>query len=198
MKSNYIPVFSFILTALVLPACSGNKVDSSNAESTVAAPALVDEFKPQFVVDAAFQGQLAGLFNAYVALKDACVASDAAKVSAEASLATRKLGEVNVALPEGAARSDWEAYRASIGTALADMVSATDIEIQRKAFSNLSDALFKSVKAYGLGGTTAYYQFCPMAFNDEGAYWLSSEEKIRNPYFGDKMLSCGMTRETLK
>jgi hypothetical protein len=30
-----------------------------------------------------------------------------------------------------------------------------------------------------------------MALNNTGGYWLSSEEKILNPYFGDKMLKCG-------
>jgi Cu(I)/Ag(I) efflux system membrane fusion protein len=35
-------------------------------------------------------------------------------------------------------------------------------------------------------------------FNDnKGAYWLSEIEEIRNPYFGEKMLSCGETIESL-
>ena len=36
-----------------------------------------------------------------------------------------------------------------------------------------------------------YHQFCPMAFNDAGAYWLSGTADIKNPYFGKKMLTCG-------
>ena len=36
-----------------------------------------------------------------------------------------------------------------------------------------------------------------MANGDKGAYWLSSIEEIENPYFGDEMLKCGETRETL-
>ena len=42
-----------------------------------------------------------------------------------------------------------------------------------------------------------YRQFCPMAFNDQGAYWLSPETEIRNPYFGKKMLACGEVRDSL-
>ena len=34
-----------------------------------------------------------------------------------------------------------------------------------------------------------------MAFNNEGAYWLSKNENILNPYFGEKMLTCGYTQE---
>jgi hypothetical protein len=49
-----------------------------------------------------------------------------------------------------------------------------------------------------LGGTTAYYEFCPMAFNNSGAYWLSDNAVIRNPYFGDKMLTCGSVEEELR
>ena len=51
---------------------------------------------------------------------------------------------------------------------------------------------------FGLANKTAYYQFCPMANNDKGAYWFSETEEIRNPYFGDTMMGCGETKETIK
>ncbi len=41
-----------------------------------------------------------------------------------------------------------------------------------------------------------YLAYCPMAFNDKGAYWLQIEEPISNPYFGASMLRCGEIRET--
>jgi len=44
----------------------------------------------------------------------------------------------------------------------------------------------------------AYYQFWPMAFNDKGAHWISQNKEIQNPYFGDKMMKCGFTKEELK
>ena len=36
-----------------------------------------------------------------------------------------------------------------------------------------------------------YRQFCPMAFDFKGAFWLSDSEEILNPYFGEEMLTCG-------
>lgn len=33
---------------------------------------------------------------------------------------------------------------------------------------------------------------CPMAFDDRGADWLAPDEIVRNPYFGDEMLACGV------
>jgi Cu(I)/Ag(I) efflux system membrane fusion protein len=83
-------------------------------------------------------------------------------------------------------------------SALKEIQASSDIEQQRKAFSALSDSVYKSIKAFGLGGATAYYEYCPMAFDNEGAYWLSDAEQIRNPYFGDKMLTCGSVKEKLK
>jgi hypothetical protein len=46
-------------------------------------------------------------------------------------------------------------------------------------------------------GKTVYYQFCPMMNDGNGAYWLSETRDIRNPYYGESMLTCGETVETL-
>ena len=96
-----------------------------------------------------------------------------------------------------AAHNDWMTYQQNLTKAIQDIQSQSEIEAQRSAFKNLSDELYKTIKAYGLGGATAYYEFCPMAFNNSGAYWLSDNATIRNPYFGDKMLSCGSVEEKL-
>ena len=37
-----------------------------------------------------------------------------------------------------------------------------------------------------------------MANNNKGAIWLSREEEIKNPYFGDLMLSCGEIQDIIK
>ena len=46
--------------------------------------------------------------------------------------------------------------------------------------------------------STIYIQKCPMANNNKGAIWLSTDEEIRNPYYGDAMLTCGSVIDTLK
>lgn len=153
---------------------------------------------PQFTVDAAFQKQLSDVFVAYVALKEAFVASDPAKVKTEASATLKSLASADMKLLTGAAHNDWMTYLGGLEGALKKIEASTDIEDQRKAFVDVTDSLYKSIKAFGLGGATAYYEFCPMAFDNQGAYWLSNEEKIRNPYFGDKMLTCGNVQEKLQ
>ncbi|MCA1760603.1 MAG: DUF3347 domain-containing protein, partial [Bacteroidales bacterium] len=76
--------------------------------------------------------------------------------------------------------------------------SSTNIEKQREAFAKFNLAFYKSLKMFGLSNITAYYQYCPMAIEDKGAYWFSEIEEIRNPYFGEEMLACGETREIIK
>ena len=75
--------------------------------------------------------------------------------------------------------------------------SSKDIEEQRRQFDFLSQALINAVKVFGVPDNTLYVQHCPMANNNEGADWLSSEENIQNPYFGDKMMTCGVVKTTI-
>ncbi|MCU0356648.1 MAG: DUF3347 domain-containing protein [Cyclobacteriaceae bacterium] len=76
------------------------------------------------------------------------------------------------------------------------IASTEDIEAQRTAFETLSINLYEVAKDGG-AGMTVYKQFCPMAFDDKGAFWLSSEKKVMNPYFGASMLRCGKVQEEI-
>jgi len=206
MKTKSI-LFSLLIatTALIFSNCGRNKKEESHDghDHTAAAEQAGGTDKgetaaPQFTVDANFQQQLSGVFKAYVVLKEAFVSSDAARVSTEATATKKSLASVDMKLVTGAAHNDWMNYLGGMETSLKAIETSTDIAAQREAFSTLSGNLYKSIKAYGLGGTTAYYEFCPMAFDNQGAYWLSDAKEIRNPYFGDEMLTCGSVQEKLQ
>lgn len=197
MKTRSIlPVLAISVAVIGLTSCSSEKKEAAD----VAAPSAVAEktSEPQFQVDTKFQAQLAVVFTAYVELKDAFVSSKPDKVKKEATGVMQELEQTDMALLSGAAHNDWMSYLAPMQSSIKEILATDDIEIQRKAFSTLSGNLYKSVKAFGLGGKLAYYEYCPMAFNNEGAYWLSDQTLIRNPYFGDRMLTCGNVEETLK
>lgn len=208
MKTKSIFYSLLLATAAFTVLNCGGKKESDHdhdghehqdsTEHAAGSSAQAEAAAPTFVVDAAFQQQLAGVFTSYVTLKDAFVATDAAKVKTEAGATQATLGKVDMKLLSGAAHNDWMNFQSGLNTALQSIAATDDIEKQREAFSVLSDNLYKSIKAYGLGGVNAYYEFCPMAFDNQGGYWLSNEEKIRNPYFGDKMMTCGVVKEKLK
>ncbi|HSP42584.1 MAG TPA: efflux RND transporter periplasmic adaptor subunit [Luteolibacter sp.] len=78
------------------------------------------------------------------------------------------------------------------------VASATDIKSRRSAFKPLSDTLIARIREYGIDAVgNAYVVHCPMAFDDNGADWLSAKPEILNPYYGDAMLTCGTITDTL-
>lgn len=118
-------------------------------------------------------------YHHYSMLKEALVASNAAK----AQQAARQL-ETMLAKVEGASSAKSEASK---------VAALDDLEGQRKAFSPLSDEMAKLVNGGKLSMGKIYVEYCPMA----KASWLSSSSVIENPYYGDKMLSCGSVKETI-
>ncbi len=85
-----------------------------------------------------------------------------------------------------------------LGVSAAKITATADIEEQRAAFSILSNDLITLVKKSGVHTGQLYVDFCPMAMNDEGARWLSADKAIQNPYFGEKMMTCGEVKETIQ
>jgi len=146
----------------------------------------------------AFKTQLTKVYNAYLDMKNAFVATDAKKVAGEAKDVITSLKAVDMALLKGDAHMMWMDQLETLNRTINAISKSNDIEKQRQEFVQFNLAFYKSVKMFGLENVTTYYQFCPMANNDKGAYWLSEIEEIRNPYFGDVMMSCGETKETIK
>ncbi len=72
-----------------------------------------------------------------------------------------------------------------------------DIEEQREIFSDIT-IYMENVLNESLSSGKVYKQYCPMAFNNIGGYWLSDEKQIRNPYFGDRMLKCGNIAQVIQ
>jgi len=81
-------------------------------------------------------------------------------------------------------------------TALA-MAEANDLEKQRELFSDFTEKVEPMFKEFISEGSI-YKQFCPMAFEGKGGYWISNVDEIRNPYYGEKMLKCGKVVATIE
>lgn len=122
--------------------------------------------------------ETAGDLDHYFAIKDALVKTDAI-ASAQAA---KSYLAVNT--------------NASLKTSLQMISGSLDVDYQRKAFEQLSKDLYQFVKTNDIG-ITIYKQYCPMAFNYKGAYWLAKEQRVNNPYFGDLMLHCGHVDEVI-
>lgn len=143
-----------------------------------------------------FRKQLTAFVQSYLPIKDALVKTDADATQKTISPAKASLAKVDMKLLEGKAHDIWMDLLRPMQSSLDKITQTSDVEEQRKHFETLSDNLIEAVEYFGVVENTIYRQYCPMAFKDQGAYWLSSEKEIRNPYFGDMMLTCGEVKET--
>jgi Cu(I)/Ag(I) efflux system membrane fusion protein len=170
--------------------------DHSNHNNTATINNSTDSqtnMETTMVVSKQFQQQLNNVFEIYLNLKDALVADNGNNAKTAAQNLLKQLSKVNMKLlTNNEAHTQWMAIHTEI-TKLTTYVSETyDIEIQRDHFKDISTQLIKAIKLFGIN-KTVYEQFCPMANDDHGAYWLSTSAAINNPYFGSKMLKCGST-----
>ena len=130
-------------------------------------------------------GNATGIFKEYLDLKNALVKTDAKLAKASAS----RLDSSLKALPDSIS------VQAEVLTA--EIRKSDNIEEQRKAFASLSERFITLARQGSLGKNTFFVQHCPMALDQKGANWLSNQEEIKNPYFGDQMLECGEVKEQI-
>ena len=131
-------------------------------------------------------------------MKDAFVLTNWKKVRKAAKKLYPVLESIDMNLLSGDAHMTWMDQLKLMQASLNKIIETKEIEKQRLAFSDFNIGFYQSIKSFGLIGEKVYYQYCPMAFNDQGAYWISNEEIIANPYFGDVMLRCGEVKEIIE
>jgi hypothetical protein len=187
--------FVLILTLIVTVIACKDKEEKT--EPVAAEPTVNTGYK----YTEAFTTTMNNTLNAYYTLKDAFVASDTAKVNVaavelKALLDSLKLDEVQA--NDSLGYLSINGRPGDVAAELGGLLGETDLEKKRESFEMVSNAFYDMVRVIKPTGATIYYQYCPMAFDDRGAYWLSSADSIMNPYFGKKMLICGEVKETLK
>jgi hypothetical protein len=179
-----LSIFFLTLFAVTFSSCKNNTksaepevvtVDNSTSEAKTYEIAKTDaEFNDPNVE---------AVYEQYIQLENGLVNTDAVKTAAAAS----KLKKIIVAVDDDP----------STIKALEIMEDTDDIEVQRHQFVALNTAM-EDILDDALKSGTIYKQYCPMAFDNTGAYWFSSSKDILNPYFGDKMLKCGRVDAEVK
>ncbi len=145
------------------------------------------------------KAQFAPVLSAYYGLKDALVADNAQLAATNAKAMKAALVKIDTKSWTAKDRNMYEPLSKKLETD-ADHIrdNASKIDHQREHFISLSSNISTIAKTLKINDETAYLQFCPMANNNKGAYWLSKENKVKNPYYGKSMLTCGSVKETLK
>ncbi|MBX2827017.1 MAG: DUF3347 domain-containing protein [Flavobacteriaceae bacterium] len=127
--------------------------------------------------------KVADVYNAYNALKTALVNTDPTAAQEKASGLLTAYANLGV--------------EEALMTAAQTILDSEDVEVQRTAFVDVTSHLEGMLEG-ALKSGAIYKQYCPMAFNNTGGFWLSNTKDIRNPYFGDVMLKCGRVADEIK
>jgi len=133
------------------------------------------------------------LLNSYYEVKNALINADAETAAAKAGQFIKASGGFDLKTLPDAKMNAFMSIQKNL-TADAERIKATkDIAKQREYFATFSLDFYSLAKTVKLSGHPVYQQFCPM----KKMYWLSSETSIKNPYYGNAMLSCGRVTETI-
>ena len=150
------------------------------------------------VVDNDFKQQLQLVFEAYIATKEALVKDDKNTVQQSAELMVNNLDKVDMKLlTDSSSHEHWMKAAKEMRQSATAIAASNDIKEQRSHFKGLSTAITSAVQMYGIG-QVVYNQFCPMADDNKGAYWLSNDKNVLNPYFGSSMLACGSVKQIIE
>ena len=141
----------------------------------------------------AVQDKFGGLLEVYLDLKDALVASNNEQTQALAQKGAGIASDISGMQMDDMGRS----HMSQLAEQLAEMASKSTLGDQRGIFIQLSQNMIQIGQQMQGLDQKLYVQHCPMADNNKGANWLSLEQEIRNPYYGDAMLSCGSVVGTL-
>lgn len=182
---------------LALTACNGNTEKKAASTEQTSAP-VTETIPSDNSTENAEQGNFSELFSHYQHLTFA-LSSDNDKEAANASKGMLEvLSKIKSDGFSAEDKTTYEDIAADIkehAEHISDNVG--NIAHQREHLVMLSKDFYDIAKTFGTD-KPLYKVFCPMYDDNKGAYWLSDSKEIKNPYYGEDMLTCGEVQEELK
>ncbi|MCP4216576.1 MAG: efflux RND transporter periplasmic adaptor subunit [bacterium] len=149
------------------------------------------------ITPVAFRDSVDLVADAYFKVQHALSSDSLQEANKAAKQLLEKLGAADMSLLADASHKAYMKQHGNMKTAGEKISTASDMDTARIQFELLSKAATLIIKDFGGTKTTVYQFHCPMAFDDKGAFWLQNHDATRNPYYGDEMLMCKDTVETL-
>lgn len=155
-----------------------------------------ESFNRETVPDA-FRKQLDRLADPYLGAKDALTNGNLQSASSAMTRFKEVLSHIDMNLiKDNEQMQAWMTRQQALRKHTEAVLQTGQLDAFRKQFALLSEALVKTFTMFGIE-RELFVQFCPMARDGEGAYWVSSQSAIVNPYMEEKMPGCGEITEEL-
>lgn len=131
------------------------------------------------------------ILDNYLALKDALVDDNSKKAASSGKLLFDAIGKFDLSgQPAPKQKELKEILDDAKENAEHISENADKIDHQREHFELLGGDL-KDLIVFTGSDRNLFQLFCPMYNNNKGGKWLSTSDKVKNPFFGTKMMKCG-------
>ncbi|MFO8112441.1 MAG: efflux RND transporter periplasmic adaptor subunit [Desulfosalsimonadaceae bacterium] len=137
-----------------------------------------------------FRADFTGLIHQYLNIHEALFESDLQKAREAGKNFMQTLASIGEHRMSGDAHMAWMEFYQNLEAHAAPIEDGEDLEQVRDDFRFLSNILIEALISLG-AETDFYQQFCPMAFDGQGANWISDRPDIQNPYLPETMPGCG-------
>lgn len=191
-----------ILTAVLLQSCAAQNKHSTEAKKPTVvvnqeAAANVKTDSLNVVAQTNVANPISEVYTDYIGIKNSLTKDNPDSAAIYAKKMFKDIDKVQMEKLASTQHTAWMKYMTKLSYDAEHIKSTVELEHQREHFISLSKNMYDLLKSFNTNSSIIYYQFCPMANEGKGAYWISEQSKVINPYFGKKMLSCGSTKETI-
>ncbi|MCF8308842.1 MAG: DUF3347 domain-containing protein [Bacteroidales bacterium] len=220
LKKRFLQI-GFLSILIFFTSCgTGNKQKEAKSENEAAPEqhqadstsgmydqhnSLADNFKHKnavilnqvYQVKESSERKMEAVIEAYFAIKKALDDDNLNTVKETTGSMIRKVNEVKPDKLKGEGLDAWRNHQSLYLDKLKELRHIEGMENKRSYFAHLSEIMYCTIKSFGLKKQDLYVAYCPMAFDNIGAYWISESKTIRNPYLATKMPNCGEIKEVL-
>ena len=187
-------ILSFSMAALLLAACGSSEQKTS--ENTKTGDTTVSASDTA----AANTGNVSSdeIVASYLKVKNALASDDSKAAAREAKNLNdliQGLGSASLTAEQKKVYDQVKVEADEHSSHISD--NGDNIKHQRSHFEMLTFDVLDLVRVIK-PSQALYLDHCPMYNDKKGAVWLSETREIKNPYYGNEMLTCGTIQEEIK
>ncbi|MDP3441574.1 MAG: DUF3347 domain-containing protein [Ignavibacteria bacterium] len=131
------------------------------------------------------------ILDNYLALKDALVDDNGKKAASSGKMLFDAIGKFDFSSQDASKQKELKEILDNAKENAEHISENGDkIDHQREHFEVLGGDLKDLIVITG-SDRNLHQLFCPMYNSNKGGKWLSASDKIKNPFYGSKMLKCG-------
>ena len=148
----------------------------------------------------AFNTSFRSILNNYFNLKDQLIAEKDSGIaqSARALMIASDSLKLNELKADSNLINTARTYSDGISAELKGLLGETELLSKRRSFQMVSDQLYDLIRTVQYNQQILYHIYCDKAFDDQGAYWISDKNEIKNPYLPQNATVCGSIKDTVK